>query len=132
MTISKNRWRIVGQALDFYVDMPGTVRWERPENARLVEEPFGPGRLIIRALNTLPPRRAVLVFGAYGGTLQAKAQRDAERALIEQAWLKKGPFTLTTPEGESFAFIFDPEQGPLEEEWRGGHRLFTVAIREVP
>lgn len=139
MPISPYAWHFVSHAtvvvgsgtepvLDFYVDVTTPVEWRRPVNGRLAEDPLGGETVqIIRSTDATPRRRGDLSLAAIHGP-----QRETDRANILAAWALKGPFDVTTPEGETFALMLDVVSGTgLLEQWQGGNRLFRIPIIEV-
>lgn len=125
---TRNAWRIVGQGLDFYVDVPAPHAWQYPRNARLIKDPMGgsPQLLILGDVDIIPKREGSFTFGAYQGM-----DRNVTKQKIFDAWMRVGPYTLTFAWGETMQFIFNQESNPLDVSSEGYNRLFKVALQEV-
>lgn len=130
--ISPQPWRLQGQGLDLWLDVLPPIEWERPEVARLAEDPQGGDPvLLLRGPSAVPRRRGVLVVAAFGGSLQARAARERQRQALLEAWRRKGPYRLTTAEGEVLGCLFNPAAGGLRETWTRGHRYYQLPFVEV-
>ena len=126
-TLGAHPWHFVSVPLgvNFYVDTPGEPRWQRPERARLAEDPCdGPPTVITRGGALGRRRIAVRLYVPAGST------RAAELAVIRAAIVARGPYTLTT-HNEVVSVVFDPSSGQVEEIDESNATSVLVGLAEV-
>ncbi len=114
--------------LDFRIGVSGAIQDTVPVNGRIVEDPLGGDKMqLIRDSDAPAKRDGTLILTALWGP-----NRETDRANIMAAWALRGPFDVTTPEGETFGLMFDVVSGQgMQRQWGGGARLYQLNYYEV-
>lgn len=126
-TIGQHPWRFVSAPLsvDFYVDVPGEPQWQRPERARLAEDPCdGPPTLITRGGALARRRLPVRLY------VPAGSDRASRLTTIRNAIVARGPYTLTT-HLEQLSVVFDPSAGAIQEVDESNATSILIGLAEV-
>jgi hypothetical protein len=126
-TLGLHPWRFVSAPLsvDFYVDVPGEPQWQRPERARLAEDPCdGPPTIITRGGALAKRRLPVRLY------VPSDSNLSSVLTVIRNAYVARGPYTVTTHR-ETVSMVFDPSQGPMREVDESNAISVYVGLAEV-
>lgn len=127
-------WRlqsIADGSVDLYLDVPGTPKSTRPEEARWAQGACGgPLTLLTLSGDRLEPLQFRIPI-----RLNYGPNRNARRLALERAWLARGPYLLTAPASVipdgKIVVMCDPTQGGLTYEPDGGAILLTMGFTEA-